>query len=202
MSQRIQLLIIRSIVAGLLISLAGVIYLNCTDKIVGSCLFSIGLIAVILLNTNLYTGKVGYVDSKSKFFDVLIILGINSLTAFIAGCMYQLNMGPSEIWEATKLVKPWHRVFWDGLICGVLIYLAVELYKRSKNLLTVVLPVMGFILGGAEHSIADCFYIGAGANWSFKTLGYISLIIVGNGLGSFIFHTLCKWEGNNNKVII
>ena len=42
-------LIRQSALAGILISLAGAIYINCANKIVGSLLFSIGLISVIVL---------------------------------------------------------------------------------------------------------------------------------------------------------
>ena len=63
MNKRIFNVIFKSILAGVLIALAGHIYLNCSNKIVGAFLFSIGLIGVIVLKANLYTGKVGYVKS-------------------------------------------------------------------------------------------------------------------------------------------
>ena len=67
MKNKIVNIIIKSVLAGVLIALAGHIYLNCANKIVGAFLFSIGLIGVIVLQANLYTGKVGYVKSKSDF---------------------------------------------------------------------------------------------------------------------------------------
>ena len=57
-------IIIKSVLAGILIALAVHIYLNCSNKIVGAFLFSIGLIGVMVLKASLYTGKVGYVKTK------------------------------------------------------------------------------------------------------------------------------------------
>lgn len=55
--------VLKSAFAGLLISLGAFIYLA-FPNILGACLFSIGLISVIVLGANLFTGKVGYVKDK------------------------------------------------------------------------------------------------------------------------------------------
>ena len=70
-------LILKSILAGVLISLASIIYLNCSDKIIGSILFSIGLIAVIFLEANLFTGKVGYINSKKSFISQKYVFSLS-----------------------------------------------------------------------------------------------------------------------------
>ena len=49
----------------------------------------------------------------------------------------------------------------DGFGCGVLIYLAVELYRKTHKFIPVIICVMAFILSGTEHSIADAFFLGA-----------------------------------------
>ena len=67
----------KSILAGLLIALAGAIYLLCENKIVGSLLFSIGLIAVLELNGKLFTGIVGNISSKKDFIEAIIVLFFN-----------------------------------------------------------------------------------------------------------------------------
>lgn len=81
-------LISKSILAGLLISLGATAFLTANNKIVGALLFSIGLTAVILLEANLYTGKIGYVNNKVKLFDAVIILFINLLVASICGLIF------------------------------------------------------------------------------------------------------------------
>ena len=84
--------ILKSILAGVLIALAGVVYLSCTDKVVGSFLFSFGLCLVIILEANLYTGKVGYIKSVDDLSEVLFLLILNLVSAYLVGLIS--GMGP------------------------------------------------------------------------------------------------------------
>lgn len=179
--------IIRSILAALLICLGGAIYLACENKIVGSCLFSIGLISVIVLQADLFTGKIGYLN-KNNWLQIIIILLVNLLTAFLLGMLYQVVYGVQDLY-LIKLEKPSYQIFLDSIICGILIYLAVEIYKQIKNIIPVIMCVMGFILCGAEHSIADMFYFGA-SNMSWYGFGIIWLIVLGNTIGSLSIRAL------------
>ena len=88
-----------------------------------------------------------------------------------------------------RLAKSYLKVFFDGFGCGALIYLAVELYRRTKNLIPVIICVMAFILSGTEHCIADAFYLGASI-LSWKGFGYLGLAIIGNSLGAVALHWL------------
>ena len=182
------ILISKAILAGILIALAGVAFLNAPNKIIGSLLFSVGLIAVIILEANLYTGKIGYVNTKKKAIDASIILIINLLSAFIVGIIYRSTIGVSTAMDS-RLAKEWYRVLLDGIGCGALIYIAVESYKRTKNLAPVIICVMAFILAGFEHCIADIFYYGASV-LTLKGFLYILLIIVGNSIGSLVVRGL------------
>lgn len=177
--------IFKSLLAGILIALAGGIYLSCGSlisnhdlaKIVGAFLFSIGLIAVLILEANLFTGKVGYIDNWHKFGLACACLIYNLLIAFLIGLLYRgINssaaIGPFAP-ESARLLKPWYKMLTDGFGCGALIYLAVELYRRTKSVIPVIICVMAFILSGAEHCIADAFYLGA------STLSWKALVICG-----------------------
>ena len=190
--------IFKSILAGLLIAVAGAIYLAVpkiiTDSniasIVGSFLFSIGLIGVIALQTNLYTGKIGYVNSKKTAIRAFWILLINLGIAFLFGLLFKVtnptsfnSFGP----ESVRLNKEWYKMLFDGFICGILIYLAVELNRATKSYIPVIICVMAFILCGAEHCIADAFYLATG-EITLKGLGYLGLAILGNTIGSLLIH--------------
>lgn len=180
--------IINSILAGLLIAFAGMIYLQCENKIVGSLLFSIGLIAVILLEAQLFTGKVGYIKDKNTIINVLLMLAINLVTAFLVGLIYRAIWGTSQAMD-TRLAKSWYRLLFDGIGCGILIYLAVELFKQTKNIIIVSLCVMAFILAGFEHSIADAFYYGSSV-LTWEGLWRLLIVIMGNAIGSLIIRLL------------
>ena len=181
-------LIYKSILAGLLIAIAGSLFLQCENKIVGSILFSLGLISVILGEANLYTGKIGYINSKREIIALLIMLLINILTAFIVGLLYKACVGFTLAVDS-RLVKEWYRILWDSTICGACVFLAVDLYKRTKNIFTIILPVMAFILTSGEHCIAYAFYLGTGTI-SLKAVGYLVLMIIGNSIGAIILKRL------------
>lgn len=187
----------KSALAGFLIALAGAIYLNSTNKFIGAALFSLGLISVILFGANLWTGKVGYVDSKDSLHAVLIMFGINMIIAFLVGLVYKFGIGATSAF-ASRLDKTWYRVFLDGIGTGVCIYAAVEGYKKSKSLIPVILGVMAFILAGFEHSVADAFYYGSG-ELTWKGLGYIGLISLGNATGSLLVNRLQYLKGKDEE---
>ena len=189
-------IIIKSVLAGILIALAGHIYLNCSNKIVGAFLFSIGLIGVIVLKASLYTGKVGYVKTKKDIFEILIVLAFNLVSAYLVGLLVKSSYDLGLPYEA-RLLKSEFRVFLDGVFCGMLIYLAVELYKKTNSLIPVIMCVMAFILAGFEHSIADAYYMGV-TGLSAKGLLYMLLIVLGNAVGSLVIrHIQLLCEKNN-----
>lgn len=180
--------ILKSILAGVLIALAGWAFLQIDSKTVGSLVFGVGLVAVIILQANLYTGKIGYLDNKNKIIGLLIMLITNIVVAFLIGLLYKATIRPSMIMDA-KLNKTWYRVLVDGIGCGACIYIAVEGYKQTKSFVPVILGVMAFILAGFEHCVADAFYYGA-SELTWKGLGYIGLIILGNTIGSLLIRFL------------
>lgn len=180
--------ILKSFLAGILISLGGVAFLQAETKLIGAILFSIGLIAVILLGANLYTGKIGYVNDRKSLESALIILISNLLAAFLVGLLFKSVIGEHALWSV-KLTKSIGRIIFDSMLCGACIYIAVEGYKKSKSLIPVILGVIVFILAGGEHCIADMFYMGAGiVTW--KGFGYIWLIVLGNSVGSLLVRCL------------
>ena len=56
-----------AVLAGISISIGGVVYLSLDNKIAGALLFTAGLYAIVLNGLFLYTGKIGYlVTEKDK----------------------------------------------------------------------------------------------------------------------------------------
>ena len=85
-----------SVLAGCLIGMAGwaflisqTLALGDWTKVIGAVLFSLGIISVILFEASLFTGKIGYVNTKKKLLDSLIILVINLMVVFFIGLVYQ-----------------------------------------------------------------------------------------------------------------
>ena len=181
----------KSTLAGLLISLGATAFLTVDNKIVGALLFSIGLTAVILLEANLYTGKIGYVNSKAKLVSAALILIQNLLVALVCGLIfYSTKNNICENLWLNKLTKSWYEFLFDSIGCGICIYLSVELYKKTGSIFVIVLGVLVFILSGFEHCIADIFYLSASMSFDLKSILYILIAIIGNSIGSLLIRFL------------
>ena len=189
--KQLKQLVSKSTLAGLLISLGATAFLTVDNKIVGALLFSIGLTAVILLEANLYTGKIGYVNSKAKLISAALILIQNLLVALVCGLIfYSTKNNICENLWLNKLTKSWHEFLFDSIGCGICIYLSVELYKKTVSIFVIVLGVLVFILSGFEHCIADIFYLSASMSFDLKSILYILTAIIGNSIGSLLIRFL------------
>ena len=189
--KQLKQLVSKSTLAGLLISLGATAFLTVDNKIVGALLFSIGLTAVILLEANLYTGKIGYVNSKAKLISAALILIQNLLVALVCGLIfYSTKNNICENLWLNKLTKSWHEFLFDSIGCGICIYLSVELYKKTGSIFVIVLGVLVFILSGFEHCIADIFYLSASMSFDLKSILYILIAIIGNSIGSLLIRFL------------
>lgn len=192
-------LITKSILAGVLIALAGLIYLKTENKIIGSFLFSLGLCSVLVLQANLYTGKCGYINSWESLWKALIMLVFNLAAAYLVGLVCRGIYGTSTAMDS-RLAKTWYEILFDGIGCGTCIYLSVELYKQTKSFVPVILGVMAFILAGFEHTVACAMYAGF-SEPTWLGFGYVLLVAVGNSIGSLIIRgiqiAVFKKEGSS-----
>lgn len=182
-------LIIKSVYAGFMIGIGGIVYLSVENKIIGSLLFSFGLLTIVTQGFYLYTGKIGFVKKCSELLDMFFIIVGNFVGTFIAALMSNaahLNINSIEL-ASNKLNKSITDVFFLSVFCGVMMFLAIDNFHKSKNVLFIIAPVMIFILSGFEHSVANMFYFNLAGHYSLKTFGYLIVMLVGNGLGAKVF---------------
>ena len=66
-------------------------------------------------------------------------------------------------------------------------YLAFDNYRKTKNVIFIIAPVMIFILSGFEHSIANLFYFSVAGMWNGKTILWLLVNILGNGIGAWVY---------------
>lgn len=178
-----------SVLAGFMISFGGIVYLMCTNKIVGSLLFSFGLLTIVCQEFALYTGRIGYFKTYG-FWSILTTIIGNFIGTYIIGTLIQLTRLPlmdtiKPIVE-TKLIDDPCSFFLLSIGCGAMMYLAVDNFKKSKAWFFVILPIMIFILSGFEHSIANMFYFSLANEWGMEAVIMTIIAIVGNGVGSWI----------------
>lgn len=206
--------LIRSVLSGIYILIAAVVYLivgNLYSKLVGSMLFSLGLLVIVSKNYNLYTGKVGYLFpyKKKGFLNILTIILGNSIGIIVFGLLLNLtNLGDlseyAKLATIPKFDNTWYSALILSVFCGFLMYTAVEGYNVIENeiakVVIVVFAVMAFIMAGFEHSIANIAYVVLSKEISFKIILYLIIMIIGNGIGAIILNVLR--EGLKPKNII
>lgn len=188
---------VKSTLAGMMIGLAGTAYLSVDNKALSSFLFSFGLITIIIQDWHLYTGRIGSMSLR-RFCPcfAIILLGNFIGTLIISAAVNLTRIGANirpvaeQLWQ-NKLADSWWSILTLSCLCGIMMELAVEGYKRPSNehLILVSMPIMIFILCGFEHSIANMFYMNLALFYNFKSVGYLILMVVGNGIGAkFVYY--------------
>ena len=184
--------VLKGFLAGMFISMGCVIYTICSSKLLGSFLFSFGLFAILHLGLNLYTGKIGYlVDNFNLEYvkELLLSLFGNTIGALFTSAMIKstrLDLYDSILKVVDlKLNDTLLSIFILSFFCGILMFLAVELFKKSESylskILAVIFCVMIFILCGFEHCVANMFYFFFLCNYNIL---WLSMMVLGNTCGS------------------
>lgn len=189
--------LIKGFYAGILISIGGIAYLAIENKVVGSFIFSFGLLTVCMYSFNLYTGKVGYilVNKINYLLELLLSLIGNLLGTFTIGTLMRFTRFQNYIDTANNIVNVKLNdnilsVFILAIMCGMIMYIAVNNYKKENDVIgkymTIFMGVMAFILCGFEHCVANMFYFSIAGTFSLKVFAYLLVMILGNSVGSVI----------------
>lgn len=180
---------IKSIYAGIMIGIGGIVYLSAENRIIGSLLFSFGLLTIVIQGFYLYTGKIGFIKEVKELLDMLTIIAGNFIGTFIVAVLARiahLDISSLELVNK-KLDNGILHIFILSIFCGVMMYLAIDNYNKSKNIVFIILPIMIFILSGFEHSVANMFYFNYAGIYNLKSFCYIFVMLVGNGIGAKLF---------------
>ena len=155
-----------SIVAGMMIAIGGIIYLT-LGGLEGALLFSMGLLTILCLKLELFTGKAGLLATQEITLGKLLEIWIgNFLGSWII--TFLLTLTPKGVilaQEASKIVairlaNGFFVNFIYGIMCGILMFMAVKTWQFTNgNPLYAMMPVGIFILCGFNHCIADMFYL-------------------------------------------
>ena len=175
--------------ASLLIGLGDFVLLKIGEPI-GPFLFAFGLLGVCVLGLNLFTGKCGFLfEDGIKISDLLIILLVNLVCGYAIGIVFSL-FDSAIVGVAEAKVANWSmslEFFLKSVMCGVIMYLAVELYRRGTKL-GILFGVPLFIFCGFQHSIANVITMGVAVDFSWTIL----LCAAGNFVGAIAAWGLCR----------
>lgn len=203
---------------GLMISIGGAVYLNAIGalnttsvklgSVVGAFFFSVALICICLKGYGLFTGRVGYLADNPTPAELaglsMTLLG-NAIGTFLFGLL--LSGGKTGALSAVaaslmaaKFEVAWYTTLLRAILCGVLMYLAVSIYREKGTVTGILFCVPAFILAGFEHSIADMFYyatglpllLAGGESLAAEGLWFLPLVILGNAAGGLLLPLLSR----------
>ena len=185
--------IVKSILAGMLIGCGCLAYVVIENKYIGSFLFSLGLLTIIIKEYNLYTGKVGNWIPKDTL-KLLVMFLLNAFgTALVA---YLFTFTRANIDAIYPLVKAKVNdnllsIFILACGCGAMMHIACFNFAVKNHPLYVIMPIMFFILCGFEHCVANAgFFAMAKTPLTLDLIIKIAVMVVGNAIGSLIFARL------------
>ena len=202
---------INSVLAGVSIAIGGTIYLLCSNKIVGSLFFSVGILLVMEFKFLLYTGYVPTKREGQSFLDYVV----NSTFVFIGNLvgggltagLLALTKLKEPLYNATvtvceaKLSDSLLSVFILGIFCAIIIAGIVKATNLKKQIIYVAMMISTFILCGFEHVVANSFYFSFSLKlFTFKGLLFMLVCLCGNFVGGLACSFIESPEEKNSTV--
>lgn len=184
-----------AILAGVCIGLGGAAFVAQSNRLLGACLFCIGLLTICQYGFALFTGRACYALQQDAAYALklpLIWLGNLVGTGLTALLLSQTRVVIASRSAAQALVYAKSQdsllsLFILGVFCNIFVFLAVEGYRSAPHVpgkyLAVFLGVIVFVLSGYEHSIADMFYFFMAGRMNGDALLRILVISAGNAAG-------------------
>ncbi len=198
--------LILGILAGILISIGGAVFLASDNKYMGAILFTVALLCICFRGYGLYTGKIGFLVKAHGKEDIsatfMALLG-NFIGTLLCGLAVRFAIPAlgDKAFEicSQKLLQTFPSTLFRGIFCGILMYLAVVIYRENKNIAGILFCVPVFIISGFEHSIADLFYFSASGIVSIQATGFLWTVILGNTVGGMLLPALMLIGGKEKK---
>lgn len=187
---KIWQLLLLGLLAGLYIGLGGHAFLVALEqgmgKIIGGAVFSVGLMLVVIAGAELFTGNIiMIVNTVVSLYSITKIIK-NWITVYVSnfigsillviiiwnsgllGSAGQLNgLGETALKIANaKMSLTFIEAFLRGILCNILVVLAVLMATLSKDviskLICCMMPIIIFVASGYEHCVANMYLIPLG----------------------------------------
>ncbi|SJZ56730.1 formate/nitrite transporter family protein [Selenihalanaerobacter shriftii] len=198
-------------------------------KLIMGSSFGVALTLVIFAGSELFTGNnlvmtIGWLSGEVKFKDVLKLwfwcyLGnlagsiVIALLIFKTGLIAEGTATGAFIVKASasKMNAPIYELFFRGILCNMLVCLAVWMSIKVKNevskLILIFWCLLAFIGSGFEHSIANMSLLAMGLltphSEAITVMGYIRNLIpvtLGNMIGGGLLIGALYWYVSNNPL--
>lgn len=154
------------------------------SRVLGGAVFSLGLILVVIAGAELFTGNnlivMAWASRKISTMALLrnwliVFLGNFIGAAGLALLVYlshQSDMAGGSVGDtavtiaATKVSLPFGELFFRGVLCNILVCLAVWLCYSGRSVIdkiaAIIFPITAFVALGFEHSVANMYFLSYG----------------------------------------
>ena len=194
--------LLNAVLAGVFIGIAGTVCLSVKNPVTGALFFGFGLLSIVVFGFKLYTGAIGYLSVQGKntfayLWDLLLIWAGNFAGCYLVAFGVQNSRQLLNIIEKSaalcdvKLSDSPLSIFILAIFCGMLMFTAVECFKRENvapvvKVVILFLCVSVFILSGFEHCIANMYYFSLASVWQCKTFIWLLIMTAGNSIGGML----------------
>ena len=191
------------------------------SRLLGGLAFSLGLILVVVGGAELFTGNNLIVMAWAERKVTGLQLGRNWSLVYLANLVGSLGSALMMSWSGAlalgdgavaetavrigeaKVALGFGQAFFSGILCNVLVCLAVWLcfaaHDVAGKVLAIIFPISAFVALGFEHSIANMYLIpiawlaGAEAVTIESFLANLVPVTLGNIVGGGLFVALVYW---------
>lgn len=186
----------------------------------GGIAFSLGLVLVIVAGAELFTGNnliviawadrliplrsllrnwgLVYIGNAAGAFSMVLLTYLAGLHKLGGGALGQT----AAAFAVGKISAPPLQLFFSGILCNILVCLAVWMCFSARQVagkvLVIVFPISAFVALGFEHSIANMYLIpfgmlaGGGLDF-FAFIGNLIPVTLGNIVGGGVFVAATYW---------
>lgn len=203
-------------------------------RVVGGLVFCLGLILVVVAGAELFTGNnlivMAFVDGQVSFAGLMRNWFLVYIGNFIGALGILVLIYFSQHWHIAegavgakviaianaKVNLTWVEAFSRGILCNILVCMAVWLCFAGRSVVdkvvAIIFPITAFVAMGFEHSVANMYFIPAGlvamhdaqlVNWVNSDLTQLTIegfllnnllpVTLGNIIGGSVFVGLFYW---------
>jgi formate/nitrite transporter len=175
--------------------------------------FSVGLMLVVIAGAELFTGNnlmlMSALDGRVPYSKVLYKWLVVYIANFIGSVIMAYLILNSGLWKGAnfatgitalkianaKVNLVWSEAFVRGILCNILVCLAVWMALASRNIIgriwAIFFPIMTFVALGFEHCIANMYFVPLGIFLKGTGAAAASKLTLTNlTWGGFIFNNL------------
>ena len=153
-------------------------------RLVAGCIFPVGLMMIVFVGGELFTGDclmvMGCLNREIRLIDMLRVLTVVFLSNFVGAVVMAAMVSATTQFGFTgnmlgaftikvamgKINMSFGTAFVSGILCNIFVCVAVLMAAAAKDVAgkvwAIFFPIMAFVVSGYEHCVANMYYVPAG----------------------------------------